>query len=68
MFAVFGTLIVFTVSLVVIRIATVGLTMTGVSKDLAQFQALSAFTGAGFTTRNQRTLSIIRCGGGSRCT
>ncbi len=51
MFAVYGTLIVFTVSLVVIRIAAVGLTMTGVSKDLAQFQALSAFTGSGFTTK-----------------
>ena len=36
--------------LVIVRVATVGLTMTGVSKDLAQFQALSAFTGAGFTT------------------
>lgn len=51
MLAVYGTLIVFTVSLVVIRIAAVGLTMTGVSKDLAQFQALSAFTGSGFTTK-----------------
>jgi hypothetical protein len=50
MFAVFFTLIVFTLSLVVIRIATVGLIMTGISKDLAQFQALSAFTGVGFTT------------------
>ncbi len=56
MFAVFGTLIVFTVSLVVIRIATVGLAMTGVSKDLAQFQALSAFTGAGFTTRESEDI------------
>lgn len=56
MFAVFGTLIVFAVSLVVIRIATVGLTMTGVSKDLAQFQALSAFTGAGFTTKESEDI------------
>lgn len=56
MIAVFGTLIVFTVSLIVIRIATVGLTMTGVSKDLAQFQALSAFTGAGFTTQESEDI------------
>ncbi len=51
MFAVFGVLIVFTISLVVVRIATVGLTMTGLSKDVAQFQAISAFTGSGFTTK-----------------
>ncbi len=56
MFAVGGTLIVFTVSLVVIRIATVGLAMTGVSKDLAQFQAVSAFTGSGFTTKESEDI------------
>jgi hypothetical protein len=56
MFAVIGTLIVFTVSLVVIRVATVGLTMTGISKDLAQFQALSAFTGSGFTTQESEDI------------
>ncbi len=56
MLAVFTTLIVFAVSLVVIRIATVSLTMTGVSRDLAQFQALSAFTGAGFTTQESEDI------------
>jgi hypothetical protein len=56
MFAVVGVLIVFTVSLVVLRVATVGLTMTGVSKDLAQFQALSAFTGSGFTTKESEDI------------
>lgn len=30
--------------------------MTGVSKDLAQFQALSAFTGAGFTTQESEDI------------
>ena len=39
-----------------VRIATVGLTMTGVSKDLAQFQALSAFTGSGFTTEESEEI------------
>ena len=56
MFAVFSTLIVFTVSLIVIRVATVGLAMTGLSKDLAHFQALSAFTGSGFTTQESEDI------------
>ena len=56
MIAVYSTLTVFTLSLVFIRIATVGLSMTGVSKDLAQFQAISAFTGAGFTTRESEDI------------
>ncbi len=38
------------ISLLVVRVATVALTLTGLSKDLAHFQALSAFTGSGFTT------------------
>ena len=50
------TLIVFTVSLIVIRVATVGLAMTGISKDLAHFQALSAFTGSGFTTKESEDI------------
>lgn len=54
--AVFTVLIVLACSLVVVRVATVGLTMTGLSKDLAQFQALSAFTGAGFTTRESEEI------------
>lgn len=51
MIAVFTVLIILTISLVVVRIGTVGLTLTGLSKDVAQFQALSAFTGSGFTTK-----------------
>ncbi|MBL9165694.1 MAG: TrkA C-terminal domain-containing protein [Planctomycetaceae bacterium] len=54
--AVFTVLIVLTCSLVVVRVATVGLTLTGLSKDLAQFQALSAFTGVGFTTRESEEI------------
>ena len=56
MIAVFTVLLVVAVSLVVIRVGTVGLTMTGVSRDLAQFQALSAFTGSGFTTRESEEI------------
>lgn len=43
-------LIVLTLSLVITRIATVALTMTGLSSEAAEFQARSAFTGTGFTT------------------
>ena len=56
MIAVYSTLIVFTVSLIVIRVATVGLAMTGLSKDLSHFQALSAFTGSGFTTKESEDI------------
>ena len=51
MIAVITVLFVLALSLVVVRVATVALTLTGLSKDLAEFQALSAFTGSGFTTR-----------------
>jgi len=37
-------------SLLVTRIATVALTLTGLSYEAARFQARSAFTGTGFTT------------------
>lgn len=43
-------LVVATVSYFVIRIGAVALEHTGVSRDAARFQALSAFFGAGFTT------------------
>jgi len=43
-------LTVLTLSLVITRVATVALTMTGLSQEVARFQARSAFTGAGFTT------------------
>ncbi len=47
----FTVLMVLFISLLVVRVATVALALTGISRDLAQFQALSAFTGSGFTTR-----------------
>ncbi len=43
-------LVVITISIVVTRIAAVALGMTGVSHDLARFQARSAFSGVGYTT------------------
>ena len=38
-------------SLVITRLATTALTLTGLSTEAARFQARSAFTGTGFTTR-----------------
>ncbi len=37
-------------SMLVVRTLTVALTMTGLTREVASFQALSAFSGAGFTT------------------
>ncbi|MDC0834422.1 hypothetical protein CKA32_002703 [Geitlerinema sp. FC II] len=50
MAALASVFIVLTLSLLINRIATVALTLTGLSRQAAQFQARSAFTGAGFTT------------------
>ena len=43
-------LVVVTLGLIVTRIATVALVFTGLSHELARFQAHSAFLGVGFTT------------------
>lgn len=44
-------LVIFAVSLLVVRIGSVALRMTGLTPEVASFQAASAFSGAGFTTR-----------------
>ncbi len=44
------------ISLIVVRIGAVALIMTGLSDDLARFQAQSAFTGVGFTTNESETI------------
>ena len=43
-------LLVVGLSILITRIATVALTLTGLSKESSKFQARSAFTGVGFTT------------------
>ena len=50
--------LLFTISLtlLVTRVAAVALTLSGVSAEIAQFQARSAFTGAGFTTTESETI------------
>lgn len=50
MVAIVSLLAVLVLSMTVVRIATVALTLTGLSKELARFQARSAFSGTGFTT------------------
>lgn len=50
MFAVISLLAIISLSMLVVRIGTIALMMTGLSQDTARFQALSAFSSAGFTT------------------
>lgn len=73
MYALVSLIIIVSLSLLIVRIGTVALTMTGVSKDVASFQSLSAFSGAGFTTeeaeeiiaypaRRRVVMTLIRLG------
>lgn len=50
MVAILSLLVVLSMSILITRIATIALTHTGLSRQTAQFQARSAFTGVGFTT------------------
>lgn len=56
MVAVLTVLVVVIVSLLVVRVATVALTQTGITRDLARFEARSAFTGSGYTTRQSELI------------
>jgi hypothetical protein len=48
--------VLLSISVFVIRVASVALRLTGLAEDSARFQALSAFTGTGFTTREAETI------------
>ncbi|TWT85990.1 potassium/proton antiporter [Posidoniimonas polymericola] len=50
MIAIASLLTVLTISLLVTRVATMTLMLTGMSRESARFQARSAFTGCGYTT------------------
>jgi len=50
MAAIAALLVVATLSVLVVRISSIALSMTGLSDEVARLQAQSAFTGAGFTT------------------
>jgi len=51
MIAIISLFVVLILSLITTRIATVALTLTGLSEETARFQARSAFTGCGYTTQ-----------------
>lgn len=50
MISVVSLLIVVLCSMIVVKVGTVALTMTGLDVDIAHMQALSSFSGVGFTT------------------
>src|SRR5204862_7988845 len=50
MVALISVLIIVLLSVLVTRVATVALSLTGMSRESARFQARSALTGVGFTT------------------
>lgn len=54
--AVIGVLLIALTSLIVTRIATVALTLTGLSRETARFQARSALSGAGYTTSESESI------------
>lgn len=56
MIPVITLLVVLTFSILITRIATIALTYTGLSKEVARFQARSAFTGVGYTTNESENL------------
>ena len=56
MLQVLTLLIILAVVLIIGRLATIALTVTGIPREIAKFQARSALTGAGFTTNESESL------------
>lgn len=56
MVALFSLLIIILLSIVVVRIGAIALELTGLSPEIASFQAQSAFSGVGFTTQESETI------------
>ena len=52
----FPTLLAILISFLFVRGASIALMMTGLDKNKARFQALSAFSGTGFTTKESETI------------
>lgn len=50
MLSLLGLFSIILISYIIIRVASVALEITGLAEEVANFQALSAFTGTGFTT------------------
>lgn len=49
-------LMILSLSLIITRVATVALSLTGLSYETARFQSRSAYTGTGFTTREAENI------------
>lgn len=49
-YRILSVLVIFALSVLIIRIGSVAFRMTGLSPDVASFQSMSAFSGTGFTT------------------
>lgn len=56
MISILSLLTILTILLIVTRVATVALVHTGLSREMARFQARSAFTGVGFTTHESESI------------
>lgn len=56
MAAIVTLLVTVTISLLVTRVGAIALALTGLSREVARFQARSAFTGVGFTTGESESL------------
>ncbi|MCA9472391.1 MAG: hypothetical protein MRJ96_15025 [Nitrospirales bacterium] len=54
--AALSIVVLLTISIFLIRIASVALRLTGLEEQSAKFQALSAFSGTGFTTRESESI------------
>lgn len=57
MAALISVFVTITLSLLVTRLAAEAMMLTGLSRQVAEFQARSAFTGAGFTTRESEQVT-----------
>ena len=57
MFQVVSLLIILAIVLLIGRLATIALTVTGIPREIAKFQARSALTGAGFTTTESESIA-----------
>jgi hypothetical protein len=54
--AALSLLVLITLMIFMVRVAAVALRLTGLEETMAKFQALSAFSGAGFTTRESEAV------------
>jgi len=51
MYALLSLVVILALSILTVRVGTIALELTGTSRDVASFQAVSAFSGGGFTTQ-----------------